>query len=91
MIQWVIAPLVLCFSGFHTTHFLLSGLYTWPRTSRVIALTLAASVLTYEFVYKAQLAQTPQPSGNLHLKAVLYSCIIPYVLGSLALLTLIRL
>jgi hypothetical protein len=81
-VRVVIAPLLLFWSGFATSDFLLSGVYTWPRSSRIVVLTLTVSVLAYEFVYKEQ------PDEVASLKAVLYSCLIPYVGGVLGLLAL---
>jgi hypothetical protein len=91
----VVAPLVLLCSGFFTADFLLSGLYTWPRTSRILALTLTLVILSYEFVYKEQRAAQATLSGD-HaglraVRALLYSCVIPYAVGVLALLILVRL
>jgi len=57
-IRYVVAPVILAMSGFFTVNFLVSGQYTWPRTSRVLALTLTLLVLSYEFVYKEQAATT---------------------------------
>lgn len=90
-VRLVIAPVVLLTSGFFTADFLLSGAYTWPRTSRVLVLTLTVLVLAYEFVYKEQRARHPEPSSARPLKALLYSCVIPYALGAVALLGLVRL
>ncbi len=95
----MIAPLVLLCSGFFTADFLLSGLYTWPRTSRVLVLTLTVAILSYEFVYKEQRARqadlsdelTGARAGDRALKALLYSCMIPYGVGVLSLLMLARL
>lgn len=89
-VRLFIAPVVLLFSGFFTADFLLSEQYTWPRTSRVVVLTLTLLVLSYEFVYKEQRAQHPAAGGR-GLSALLYSCAIPYVLGVLALLALAHL
>ena len=98
-VRFVIAPFVLLFSGFFTTDFLLSGFYTWPRTSRIVALTLTVAILSYEFVYKEQRARqagssdvlTDAQAGDRARNALLYSCVIPYVVGGLALLVLVRL
>lgn len=88
-VRFVVAPLILFISGFSTTDFLLSGAYTWPRTSRVFVLTITIVVLTYEFVYKEQLARVPD--GARALKIVLYSCALPYIIGVVSLLVLARL
>lgn len=90
-VRFVIAPLVLLSSGFFTANFLLSGVYTWPRTSRVLVLSLSLLVLAYEFVYKEQCLRFPNPSDDRPLKAVLYSCVLPYAVGALALIGLARL
>jgi hypothetical protein len=89
-IRFVLAPLVLLMSGFFTMDFLLSGLYTWPRTSKAVALTLTVAILSYEFVYKEQRAIRAEAGSTRPLKAVLYSCLIPYGIGILALLALVR-
>ncbi len=84
-----IAPLVLLFIGFFTADFLLSGLYTWPRTSRVLALTLTAVVLSYEFVFKEQRLRAGGASGAGPARALVYSCLIPYAVGFFALVALV--
>lgn len=86
-----IAVLVFSWSGFFTTDFLLSGVYTWPRSSRAIALTLAALILSYEFIYKEHLTRYSFLTGILPMKVVFYSCILPYMVGSLTLLILVNL
>ena len=78
-VRYVLAPVILLFSGFFTANFLISGQYTWPRTSRVLALTLTLLVLSYEFVYKDQRARTGSPEQAR--KTVVYACVIPYVVG----------
>lgn len=90
-VRLVVAPLVLFSSGFFSADFLLSGLYTWPRTSRVVVLTLTVAILSYEFVYKEQRARYATLPGDRPLKALVYSCMIPYAMGALALLALARL
>lgn len=90
-VRLAIAPAILFFIGFITCDFLLSGLYTWPRTSRTIVLTLTAAVLAYEFVYKEHGLRHGGGSPRSSLKALLYSCLIPYAIGALALLALARL
>lgn len=90
-VRVLIAPVILFSSGFFTTDFLLSGVYTWPRTSRVVALIITVLVLSYEFVYKEQRARFPQRSHDDRMKILLYSCVVPYCLGVLALLGLVRL
>jgi len=90
-VRFVVAPLVLFFSGFFTTDFLLSGMYTWPRTSRVVVLTITIVVLAYEFVYKEERSRSVGAVDRRPLKALLYSCVVPYVVGIVALLALARL
>ncbi len=93
IVQYIIAPLLSLFSGFHTMDFIVGGLYTWPQMSRVIALTFAVIILCYEFVYKEYRALAPHSLQNgmsqQGLKAVLYSCFLPYVVGVMALLSLV--
>lgn len=85
-IRLVLAPLILLFSGFFTANFVVSGHYTWPRTSRALALTLTVLILSYEFVYKEQLSRNVSPDRA---KAVLlYSCVIPYLVGWVLMLLL---
>ncbi len=90
-VRIVIAPLVLLSSGFFTADFLLSGVYTWPRTSRIVGLTITLVVLSYEFVYKEQRARHAGLRGDRPLSALLFSCVIPYTIGALALVALSRL
>ena len=90
-VQLVLATILLFWSGFFTTDFFLSGVYTWPRASRALTLTLVAIILTYEFVYKEQRARSISYSPTRHLKLVFYCCVLPYMLGSLALLLLVSL
>ena len=85
-IRYVVAPVVLAVSGFFTANFLVSGQYSWPRTSRVLALTLTLLVLSYEFVYKEQTATTG--SDEEARRAVLYACVIPYAVGSILMFAL---
>ena len=89
-ILYVLAlPLVLLSSGFFTANFIVSGQYTWPRTSRVFALTVTLLILAYEFVYKEQRAGLASHDRALH--AVLYSCLAPYALGVLIMVGLAKL
>jgi hypothetical protein len=88
-LRLVLAPLILLFSGFFTANFIISGQYTWPRTSRTLALTLTVLILSYEFVYKEQLSRHVSPAQAK--SAVLYSCVIPYVIGMLAMVALWKL
>jgi hypothetical protein len=85
-VRFVLAPLLLLFSGFFTANFLISGAYTWPRTSRTLALTLTVLILSREFVYKEQLSRHIAPDRAW--SAVLYSCVLPYVIGLLVMVAL---
>lgn len=85
-IRYVVAPVILGMSGFFTANFFVSGQYTWPRTSRVLALTLTLLVLSYEFVYKEQAAMTG--SGEQARSVVLYACVIPYAVGAILMFAL---
>ena len=88
-IRYIVAPIVLGVSGFFTANFLVSGQYSWPRSSRALALTLTVLVLSYEFVYKDQAATTgSEEQGR---AAVLYACIIPYAVGAILMFTLWKL
>jgi len=89
-VRYFIAPLILFISGFFTTDFVLSGVYTWPRTSKVLVLTITVAVLSYEFVYKEQRTPKPDPSGAFAARALLFSCLLPYALGVAALVVLAR-
>ncbi len=88
VVRLVVAPLLCLFIGFFTADFLLSGVYTWPRTSRALALTATAGILAYEFVFKEQCQRSGQGSPGRPIKALIYSCLVPYATGVLALLTL---
>lgn len=88
-VRLVVAPLVLLSSGFFTADFILSGQFTWPRTSRVFVLTVTVLVLGYEFVYKEQLARSG--SHDRALSSVFYSCVLPYVIGAVVVIALARL
>jgi ABC-type multidrug transport system permease subunit len=81
-----LAPLILVFSGFFTANFIMSGQYTWPRTSRAFALTLTILILSYEFIYKEQLARGA--TVDRAKRVLLHSCIIPYVIGVLIMVVL---
>jgi len=77
------------FSGFFTANFVISVQYTWPRTSRVLALTLTVLILSYEFVYKEQLARGIAPERAR--TVLLYACVVPYLVGWLLMLALWKL
>jgi hypothetical protein len=83
-----LAPLIFLYSGFFTSNFFISGHYSWPRTSRVLALTLTLLVLSYEFVYKEQKTNTSKDQAR---SALVYSCVIPYVIGILLMVALWKL
>jgi hypothetical protein len=85
-VRFVLAPLILLLSGFFTANFIISGHYTWPRTSRTLALTLTVLILSHEFVYKEQLSRNELP-GRAR-SAVLNSCALPYTIGVLVMLVL---
>jgi hypothetical protein len=87
-VLFVLAPVILLSSGFFTANFIVSGHYGWPRSSRIFALTLTLLILAYEFVYKEQRIRTG--SHDRALQAVLYSCLIPYAVGILIMLALIK-
>ena len=80
------APVILLFSGFFTANFIISGAYTWPRTSRTLALTVTVLILAREFVFKEQLSRNAAPDRAW--SALLYSCVLPYVIGVLVMLAL---
>jgi hypothetical protein len=90
IVRFFVAPLILCTSGFFTADFLLSGVYTWPRTSKVLVLTLTVVVLSYEFVYKEQRTLKAGSPETFAARALLYSCVIPYAVGVAALVALAR-
>jgi hypothetical protein len=85
-VRFVLAPLILFFSGFFTANVLISGSYTWLRTSQTLALILTVLILSHEFVYKEQLSRhaTPRHAWS----ALTYSCVLPYVIGVLMMLAL---
>ncbi len=85
-VRFVLAPLILFASGFFTANFIISGSYTWPRTSRTLALTLTVLILCREFVYKEHLSRNG--AAGRAWSALLYSCGLPYVIGVLAMLAL---
>ena len=89
LVRFTIAPLALAFIGFHITDFVLSGVYSWPRASRILVLFLAMTILSYEFVYKEHRANVKSDSRYVGLKVVFSSCVIPFMMGSLALVVLL--
>ncbi|MFO0705645.1 MAG: hypothetical protein U0412_02225 [Nitrospira sp.] len=87
-VRFVLAPSIMIFSGFFTANFIISGQYTWPRTSRVLALTLTVLILSYEFVYKEQVTRTTPERAR---QMMVYSCVVPYLIGWLLMLVLWKL
>ncbi len=86
LVRLILAPVILLLSGLFTANFLISGSYTWPRTSGTLALTLTVLILSREFVYKEQLSRNESPGRAW--SAVLYSCVLPYVIGVLVMVAL---
>lgn len=86
-VRFILAPLVLLFSRFFTANFLLSGSYTWSRTIRTLALMLTVLILSREFVYKEQLSR--HIARDRAWLAVLYSCVLPYVIGMAVMVALL--
>ncbi len=89
-VNLALAILLSAWSGFFTMDFILSGAYTWPRSSRVMTLTFAVIILVYEFIYKEHQTRHTALTGIAPLKVVCYACMIPYILGILTLLALIN-
>ncbi len=85
-VRFILAPVILLFSGFFTANFILSGAYTWSQTSRTLALTLTVLILSREFVYKEQLSRNAAPGRAW--SVLLYSCALPYAIGMLMMLAL---
>ncbi len=81
-----LAVLLCAWSGFFTIDFVLSGIYTWPRVSRAIALICATFILSYEFIYKEHRARHLAFTGIAPVKVVWYFCVLPYMAGTVALL-----
>jgi hypothetical protein len=86
LVRFILAPVIFLLSGLFTANFLISGSYTWPRTSGTLALTLTVLILSREFVYKEQLSRNESPGRAW--SAVLYSCVLPYVIGVLVMVAL---
>ncbi len=81
LVRSVLAPLLFLWSGFFTADFVLSGAYTWPRTSRIFVLTTTLFILGYEFVYKAHRAASPTGDDTQARRALRQTCLLPYVVG----------
>ena len=86
VVQFVLAPLILLITGYFTANFLITGHYTWARTTQALALTLTVLILSYEFVYKEQLSRT-ESLGRAR-SALLYACAVPYVIGVMVMVAL---
>ena len=86
LVRFVLAPLILLFSGFFTANFIIGGSYTWSQTSRTLALTLTVLILSREFVYKEQLSRNATPGRAW--SVLFYSCALPYVVGALVMVAL---
>jgi uncharacterized membrane protein len=86
LVRFILAPVILLLSGLFTANFIISGSYTWPGTSRTLALTLTVLILSHEFVYKEQLSRT-ESQGRAR-SALLYSCAVPYAVGVLVMVAL---
>lgn len=82
----ILGPALCAFSGFHTASYLLAGLYTWPRTSRILVLTVGTVIFSYEFIFRQNGATGNSGKHLSSKKWVLYSCLIPYSLGVMALI-----
>ncbi|HET9961889.1 MAG TPA: hypothetical protein VFQ34_06110 [Nitrospiraceae bacterium] len=88
-VLYLLAPVLFLSSGFFTANFVVSGHYSWPRTSRLFVLSVTLFILAYEFVYKEQAARAGVPDRGL--QAVLYACVLPYAVGVLMMLGLAKL
>ena len=86
LVRLILVPVILLLSGLFTANFIINGSYTWPGTSRTLALTLIVLILSREFVYKEQLSCNESPGRAW--SAVLYSCALPYVVGVLVMVAL---
>lgn len=89
IVRSVLAPILFLWSGFFTADFVLSGAYTWPRTSRIFVLTATLLILGYEFVYKAQRSDADHRADAHARHAVLTACVLPYVAGAVLLLMIV--
>ena len=72
------------------TSYLLVGLYTWPRTSRVLVLTIGTLIFVYEFLFKSQSPQFTTGKPLSQKEWVLYTSLIPFVGGVGVLVALTR-
>ena len=80
-LYFVLSPVLCAFSGFHLTSYLLVGLYTWPRTSRTLVLTIGTLIFVYEFIFKSQAPQFGSGKALTQGEWVLYISLIPFVCG----------
>lgn len=76
------SPILCAFSGFHSANYLLVGLYTWPRTSRVCALLVGMVIFSYEFIHKHEGPLFPSGKKLSQREWLLYSCLVPFILGA---------
>ncbi len=90
-LHFFLAPILCAFSGFHTASYLFVGLYTWPRTSRVLVLTIGMLIFSYEFIYKNQSSPPTSTWKYSSFESVFYTCAVPYIIGAGALLVLVGL
>ncbi len=80
-LYFCLAPLLGAFTGFHTASYMLAGLYTWPRTSRVMVLIIGMLIFSYEFIFKNH-TSLPHPKWKYSsLESVMYTCIFPFLIG----------
>ncbi len=79
-----IAVFLCAWSGFFIMDFLLSGIYTWTRSSRALALVCVSLIVSYEFIYKEHLTRHTALTGIKPATVVRYFCVIPYLLGTSA-------
>lgn len=87
-LYFVLSPLLCAFSGFHLTSYLLVGLYTWPRTSRVLVLIFGTCIFVYEFIFKSQAPQFASGKPRSQGEWVLWTSLIPFACGVGALFVL---
>jgi hypothetical protein len=80
-LYYVFSPVLCAFSGFHLTSYLLVGLYTWPRTSRVLVLTVSTFIFVYEFIYKSDAPRFASGKTRSQGEWVLYTSMIPFAFG----------
>lgn len=81
----LLAPTLCAFSGFHAANYLLVGLYTWPRTSRALVLTVGMVIFSYEFIFRHEGPVFSSGKKLSQQEWILFSCVIPYFLGAGAL------